>query len=478
MTGSDVVAAQTSSQMAAADLCSGCGACASSSTSPNTVVIDRHGRLQASNDRGYTEREREDFLEICPFSGVGPDEDDIAQKLFVGNGVTRDQRIGSYRECYVGSVEDGSYRERGSSGGLGTWLAAKLLDEGLVDGVLHVTERQDSASGLIYGYSISRSSDEVALGAKSRYYPVEMSEVLQRVREVPGRYALVGVPCFIKAARRLAIAEPAFGERIVYYLGIVCGHLKSADYADAIAWEAGIHPDELASIDFRHKLADRPANMYGARVTARSGEEVVRPMEGLTTADWGVGLFRYPACDMCDDVLAETADVAIGDAWLPERVADSRGTNVVVVRNQELHELIASGIRGGQLQFDTATADEVAQTQGAGLRHRRDGLAYRLHLRELAGTWSPAKRVEPSADHLTARQRRVFELRSRFTNEAPEAFLRARQRNDFRAFLDWYEPLAAEYRMANRAAFVRRVVGFAARTGRSLRHRFDAWPRR
>ena len=55
----------------------------------------------------------------------------------------------------------------------------------------------------LFRYRISRTPDELADGAKSRYYPVEMSEVLETIRRVPGRYAVVGVPCFIKAVHLL-----------------------------------------------------------------------------------------------------------------------------------------------------------------------------------------------------------------------------------------------------------------------------------
>ena len=37
-----------------------------------------------------------------------------------------------------------------------------------------------------------------------------------------------------------------------------------------------------------------------------------------------------PACEFCDDVVGETADMSVGDAWLPGYVSDWRGTSVVV----------------------------------------------------------------------------------------------------------------------------------------------------
>ncbi len=91
-----------------------------------------------------------------------------------------------------------------------------------------------------------------------------LSQVLQEVIHKPGRYAFTGVPCFIKAIRLLAKDYPDFGRSVVFCLGLVCGHLKSRGFAEFLAWQMGIAPDELSGFDFRVKLNDRPANRYGA----------------------------------------------------------------------------------------------------------------------------------------------------------------------------------------------------------------------
>ncbi|MFM6343919.1 MAG: Coenzyme F420 hydrogenase/dehydrogenase, beta subunit C-terminal domain, partial [Dolichospermum sp.] len=82
-----------------------------------------------------------------------------------------------------------------------------------------------------FKYGVSSTIDQVMAGAKTRYYPVEMSQVLKIVREQPGRYAIIGVPCFIKAVRLLMIEDEIFHERIKFCIGLICGHLKSTQFA-------------------------------------------------------------------------------------------------------------------------------------------------------------------------------------------------------------------------------------------------------
>ena len=48
--------------------------------------------------------------------------------------------------------------------------------------------------------------------------------------------------------------------------------------------------------------------------------------------------FKYKACDFCDDVFAETADVVVGDAWIPKYL--TQGNSLVVTRSSLFDSLI------------------------------------------------------------------------------------------------------------------------------------------
>src|SRR5437763_976808 len=135
-----------------------------------------------------------------------PNEDSIAYREFAG-APHDDRAIGCFEGAYVGHAAYADYRAQGSSGGLVSWVAAQLLESGAVNGVAHVVPA-DPASGRLFEYRISRTAEELRQGAKSRYYPVELSAVLREVRAVEGRYGIVGVPCFIKAVRLLQRDEP------------------------------------------------------------------------------------------------------------------------------------------------------------------------------------------------------------------------------------------------------------------------------
>lgn len=388
---------------------------------------------------------------VCPFGEKAANEDELGKERF-GALAQFDEYIGYHLECYAGHVTEDDFRNRGASGGFGSWLVTELFRRDMVDAVIHVRPVEKSVKGEpLFRYGISRSEASIRGGAKSRYYPIELSKVLAQVRETPGRYAFVGLPCMVKAIRLLSRQEPIFGERIRYTIGLVCGHLKTARFAKYIAWQTGIHPDEMTAIDFRKKNEVGLASDYSVSV-AGSGDvpEATARNYALYGMDWGMGFFKYGACEFCDDVLAETADVTIGDAWLKTYIRDPHGTNILVVRHPDLREMIANGQREGRVHLDPLTPQLTAKSQDAGLRHRRDGLSYRLFKAGQADQWVPRKRVEQRSWQHKPKQRRIWDLRENLRQASHREFEAALAKNDFQLFITRVDPLVQCYHEARR----------------------------
>lgn len=389
-------------------LCIGCGSCVANMADAE-MRWDAHGQLKPVGPPDWYRQKSESFSLKCPFSPKAPNEDAIALERFA-TAPQHDPAIGRFKRAFVGHVAEPGFREQGSSGGMVSWVAAELLRTGKADAVVHVCAAADDKQGSpFFEYRVSRSASEIGRGAKSRYYPTELSKVIRVIRETPGRYAVVGVPCFIKAIHLLRAADAVVAERVTHTLGLFCGHMKSARMVESFAWQMGAELKDVRTIDFRLKDAQRPANWYRAHLGLTDGSSTAQDWWHLVDGDWGAGFFQNSACNFCDDVVAETADIAFGDAWVEPYSSDGRGTNVVVVRSPELLSLVEAAIGDGRLDLQPVAASFVAQTQAAGLRHRREGLAYRL-------SWyrrgiRPRKRVAPAKDWLPIRRRLVYRSR-------------------------------------------------------------------
>lgn len=425
--------------------CIGCGACAAMENSPFAMSWNRHLLYQAQMPADARSADTGNI--VCPFSAQAKTEDDLASLLFPE--AARDETIGRFDYLAAGYSAETGDRANGSSGGLTTWLCRELLGRDMVDAIIHVKPAA-GASGPLFTYQISSSVEEAERGAKSRYYPVEMSAVIRTVRQSPLRYAFVGVPCMVKALRLLVDQEPALSGKIIYFIGIVCGHMKSGAFAEALAWEAGMHPRDLRAIDFRTKIPGQKSSSYGATVSGsgRGGETISKtlPMSESFVKDWGIGWFRPRACDYCDDVIAETADISFGDAWIDKYETQWQGTNIVISRKRELSDLLIDAEDRGRLVLDPLTARDIFRSQQAGFRHRREGLAYRLFLKKRKGVWAPPKRVQPS-NRLGISRRIIYRLRMALSAQSHHAFLLAKSLDSFALFRLQMLPLVAAYQL-------------------------------
>lgn len=425
-------------------LCIGCGSCvAQAGSSAAHMSFDLYGQLKPHGPAEWLGRGSESFARTCPFSPAAQDEDQLAAALFPGP-EQRDKALGSFQAAYVGYVAEQEFRLQGSSGGMVSWVAAELLRQGLIDGVAHVVATEDPQSdGRFFRYRISRTAAEISAGAKSRYYPIELAEILQTIRDVPGRYAVVGIPCFIKAVQLLRREDPVFRDRIRFTLGLFCGHLKSARFVESFAWQLQVPVREVKQVDYRQKDPSRPANWYNAKLTLRDGHSVSQDWWHLADGDWGAGFYMNSACNFCDDVVAETADISFGDAWVEPYSSDGRGTNVVVVRSPAVQQLVAGALQEGRLQLEAVDGKFVEQTQAAGFRQRREGLAYRL-------TWQrrgvqPRKRVAPDARTPTRQRKLIYRLRYSISAASHRVFRLARVLHLPQLYLGWARLAAAVY---------------------------------
>ncbi|MDN4465134.1 Coenzyme F420 hydrogenase/dehydrogenase, beta subunit C-terminal domain [Microbacterium aurantiacum] len=376
------------------------------------------------------------------------DEDEISRDLFGDSeGISYDPVIGYHSGLYCGYASEGTFRAQGSSGGITSWILAELLKKGLVDGV--ITATRAATSHAHFEYAVLRSPQEIRDSAKSRYYPLEFSGALSSIRAQPGRYAIVGIPSFISDVRRLQRHDPVFAERIAFTVALLCGHQKSTKYGESIAFEAGFNPGDAEQIDFRYKTPGGVAAGYVTEVIGKRGgieaRQVVSAKEAYAT-DWSAGMFKTRFSDLIDDCFGETADITLGDAWIAPYISDPLGTNVVVVRNESLRQLLEAGAKEGRLKLDVVDPKTVKASQSGLIRHYRDELPYRLSHFRAHGIRT---RVRPSAK-LPLLRRRVQDLRIKIASESKQAYAEAVARSDWDYFVQKMDPLLHKYRRTYR----------------------------
>ena len=377
------------SQIVKSGLCSGCGACVAFNPDGIKMKWSDDGFLVPQMTGNYAPRGEE---KVCPFNPHP--EDSVRTEVELAKEFQRDltksaPRIGRLVDTYVGYSKD--YRLTSSSGGLATYFSESLLRGGYVDAVASVHPSGDQEDR--FEFAFTTDPEKVVRASETKYFPVTYAEVLQKLRNYEGRVAITGVGCFIKSIRLLQYYDPIFRKRIVFTIGIICGGLKSAFFSDYLADKAGSHTGYL-SPRFRVKDPSSSANDYSYQCIDERTEDLKKIKMRSVGDMWGSGYFKALACDVCDDVTTELADVSLGDAWLPEYQNDGKGQNVIVTRSKLADDLIREGIRSGSLAVTPLPLRDFLRSQRGSFNHRHIALKYRLSVLHSKGVETPPKRYD------------------------------------------------------------------------------------
>jgi coenzyme F420-reducing hydrogenase beta subunit len=288
------------------------------------------------------------------------------------------------------------------------------LEDGIIDRVACVTPNDDPDR--LFGFAIVDNAEDIRRASGSCYYPVEMGTVVKRIRAMEGRYAITGLPCFLKGVCLAMQTNRRLRGRIVALIGLVCGRGVSKFYAEYVAATGGGDPYHLTAVQFRTKDPQRSAADFGIRFECQAVDAELRTgtvfmSEGLGQV-WSHDYFKPRACDFCDDVFAEVADVVFMDAWLPGYRDDPRGHSLVINRNPRFKKLWDGELSGTNLNLERIGVEQVIQSQRPQLLDKREAMQYRCEMAQRAGVAFPQKRWAPKATgHLW--ERWAWRLRSK-----------------------------------------------------------------
>ena len=375
------------------NLCIGCGMCVSKCSS-NALEMswNEDGFLVASAVHNCDCNG--DCIEVCPFNPFPKEEvkteEEIA-KIFLSTAPNINKKIGKYNNIYAGYCNE--FRLSSSSGGVGTYISTKLLEKNVVDHIFSIKE--SSKPGIFYEYAVSSSKDDLVKASKTRYFPVTLATVFSEINNLEGKVAIVGVGCFIKAIRLAQYADSKLKEKIPFLIGIICGGVKSRYFTEYLASKLEVKPENILKPQFRKKDFSSTANDYSFACSSNKNDSEEKSIKMRTVGDmWGTGLFKANACDFCDDVTTELADISLGDAWLAPFDKDGKGTNVIVTRSLLAENLIREGIANNGITVDYLPLENFLASQQGSFNHRHTGLPARIKIAKKNKQLIPPKRYE------------------------------------------------------------------------------------
>lgn len=379
-------------------LCTGCGMCA--------AICPRGLLSMAWNADGewnpviqsQCEHECGMCTNVCPsLTTKHTDEDAIGSEIYGAvHGIQHRPETGYYLACGAGGVSDPDRRSACASGGLASWFLEQLVRKEIVDAVVCVHHTYDGEK--LFGYTIASTVEDIRKSRGSAYYPTEISAVVRYILEHEGKYAVIGLPCTIKALRLAQRKNKLLRERILVIVGLTCGRMKNAHYTDYVAYLSGLN-EKLHCVRYRNTDLSHSPLPHGYQFYGENGTHPTIKHK-IGTLIYHSGLFGLSACKYCDDMMAECADITFMDAWLPEYTrTEPRGTNIFVTRSPLACTLLEEGNLSGELSIHPLPIEKVIASQGGLIRRKR--IHYLLTLRKKAGLYVPFRRFDDASIQLS-----------------------------------------------------------------------------
>ena len=297
----------------------------------------------------------------------------------------KDPLIGGFIECYRGHSCDETIRYESTSGGIISSLLIDLIEGEVIDGVIVIDMKKDYP--LETEARVARTKEEVLKAARSKYCPAAPNVLLNEIRDLEGRYAIVGLPCQLHGVRKAELRDKVLRDKIILHLGLMCSHTVNFAGTEMVLEKLGINKEDVNNIVYRGY--GWPGGLRGSTI---DGEDFFIPLFGKWRSYWPVFssfFFSSLRCIMCPDQTADYADISFGDAWLPETRGDKIGESVLVTRTDIADKLVNELKNRTILELNKINSERIIESQALNLKFKKKDLNTRLKILRTLGYETP-----------------------------------------------------------------------------------------
>jgi coenzyme F420 hydrogenase subunit beta len=328
------------------DLCIGCGLCEAIGKKADYVMtLNEKGFYNPERRGKRNEKVEEQISAVCPSIQVHVPKfnDNVWGKI---NGV------------YNTWSTDEEVRQRGSSGGAISALCIFLLENKMVDGVLHVGKvNGDTIENQLY---VSKNKNEVLRNSSSRYAPAKVfNELVDIFESSSDTFCFVGKPCDVAALKNYLNVNRQYINRISYYFAFFCAGMPSYNATSTLLKKSG-------QVGLPHSLKYRGDGWPGFfEARYHSGATYKVSYE----ESWGEVLGRnlHYRCKICPDGIGLLADIVFGDAWetkdgYPD-FEEREGKSILISRTLLGDRLIEMALGQKRIVVQQITRDRISKMQ-------------------------------------------------------------------------------------------------------------------
>ena len=353
--------------------CVGCGLC--------EAVFKNNAEIRINNEGFYRPyfKDKYDIRlldNICPLNSKG---ENYSHHIW-----------GKYEGVFLGNSNDVLIRTLGSSGGIITQSLVYLLDNKIVDAVIHIGASKDNPlENVTY---VNNSTKQVIENAGSRYSPSSPLTQIDKYLKLDMKYAFVGKPCDVRALRNYAKISKLVNEKILFVFSFFCMGTPSYLGTHRLVNELGCSKENVADLRYR-------GNGWPGSATVVDNKGNSSSMS--YSKSWGIvtGGFLQPYCRWCADGVGEFADIACGDAWyldvnMKPTFDEADGRNVIFARNLKGQELLNNMNAAGVIEIKDFSSDiKLLKYMNYSQHHRKSTMLGKIIGLKLLGKEAPSYKL-------------------------------------------------------------------------------------
>lgn len=338
-------------------LCHRCGSCVGICPT-GVLALDTEEFPRVKNLSACTDCDL--CVKVCPGDEFNFKQANLEQ---FGNEGDLCDTHGSFEKATIAYASDAELRKNSTSGGLVTALLLHLLDTGQIDGAVVIGSGKEE---LWKGQPMmARTREEILGTVKSKYAISPTNSVFSEIRNTPGRYAVVGLPCQIHGYLKAARLDERIRSRVVLSIGLFC-HAAIEHEAFRIIWQS-LGDKAKRARKFISRIGKHPGAPHieledGSLYPVYFGDQQGYRPSSMEMINILYRLYTPDRCLTCFDALAEFADISIGDPWLapPDDDVDFyQGWSFALIRSKRGLEAYQQTLDAGKIAHKELTRREA-----------------------------------------------------------------------------------------------------------------------